>query len=330
MSETSAAALTAQSPKVRDLTIDEFRGLAIFMMFPVNYMEHVRAVPAWLKHAPDVGITVADFVAPFFIFAIGFTTHAALEKRLVQDKKNGVETFEYVIRRSMALIGIGALFTIGETSQGFDPKGWGTLQAIGASIALAAPTAWLSARARLVLALLLMLVWQWALDALWLHETVRSSHAGIKGSLSWTALLILATVFAEAHKRREKSRVIAGGALLLAAGIALSPWVPVSKHRMSLSFDLIVSGSSALVFSAMAWLAALRKGHSALLVRWGQNPLAMYVSHLFLLAVFIVPRARWWHYEAGLAQAFVQGVAFMAVLDLWSRFLQRRQWLISI
>ncbi len=152
----------SSAKRARNLSIDEFRGLAIFMMFPINYMEHVRAVPAWLKHAPDVGITVADFVAPFFVFAIGYTTHDALKRRL--DRDGGLATFEYVIRRSMALIGIGALFTIGETSQGFDPKGWGTLQAIGAAILLSAPTAWLSTGKRLVAALALLGAWQWLLD----------------------------------------------------------------------------------------------------------------------------------------------------------------------
>ncbi len=99
---------------------------------------------------------------------------------------------------------------------------------------------------------------------------------------------------------------------------------------MSASFDCIVVSSAALCFAAVERLANKRRSHSALLVRWGQNPLVMYVSHLFLLAVFIVPQTRWWHYEAGLAQAFVQGVGFMVVLDVWSRVLDRRGWRVSI
>ena len=54
-------------------SIDWFRGFAILTMVLANYMGGVALIPAWLKHAPDVGLTVIDLIAPFFIFAIGLT-----------------------------------------------------------------------------------------------------------------------------------------------------------------------------------------------------------------------------------------------------------------
>ena len=60
-------------PTARDRAIDRFRGLAILLMVIANFLEHVSTVPGWLKHAPDVGLTVVDFIAPAFIFAIGLT-----------------------------------------------------------------------------------------------------------------------------------------------------------------------------------------------------------------------------------------------------------------
>ena len=58
---------------VRNRAIDQFRGVAILLMFAANYMEHIAVVPAWLKHAPGIGLTAVDFIAPFFIFAIGLS-----------------------------------------------------------------------------------------------------------------------------------------------------------------------------------------------------------------------------------------------------------------
>ena len=53
--------------------VDQFRGLAIVLMVLANYLAGVDIVPAWLRHAPDIGLTVIDLIAPFFIFAIGIT-----------------------------------------------------------------------------------------------------------------------------------------------------------------------------------------------------------------------------------------------------------------
>ena len=51
-------------------------------MVLANYLGGIRVVPAWLKHAPDVGLTVADLIAPFFIFAIGLTYGLSARRRM--------------------------------------------------------------------------------------------------------------------------------------------------------------------------------------------------------------------------------------------------------
>ena len=43
-------------------SIDQFRGLAIFLMALADYLNNVEITPAWLKHAPDVGYTVIDLI----------------------------------------------------------------------------------------------------------------------------------------------------------------------------------------------------------------------------------------------------------------------------
>ena len=51
--------------------IDQFRGLTIIGMVLANYLAGVRSAPPCLRHADDIGLTVIDLVAPFFIFEIG-------------------------------------------------------------------------------------------------------------------------------------------------------------------------------------------------------------------------------------------------------------------
>ena len=53
--------------------VDQYRGLAIVLMVIANHLADIASVPGWLKHAPDVGLTPIDLIAPFFIFAIGLT-----------------------------------------------------------------------------------------------------------------------------------------------------------------------------------------------------------------------------------------------------------------
>jgi predicted acyltransferase len=314
----------------RDPAIDRFRGLAILLMVIANFLEHVRAVPGWLKHAPDVGLTVVDFIAPAFIFAIGLTFPGSVRRRLARD--GGRRMVEHVIVRALALIGLGMLFSIGEWRFGLSGGGmpWGTLQSIGAAIILALPTLFLPVAARLALALAGLAAYQGALDTFWLAEVVAASNAGLQGSLAWALLLVISTVFADLHEEKRTGWYLAAAVLMLAAGIAAARWIPVSKHRMSLSFVLIVAGSSALVFQIFdltkAWLA----GRGRLLAAWGMNPLALYIAHFFLLAVLLVPAIPWWHVGAPLWLTAVQCAGFVAVLHAFASLLRGKGVIISL
>jgi predicted acyltransferase len=317
-------------PIARDAAIDRFRGLAILMMVIANFFEHVRAVPGWLKHASDVGITVVDFIAPAFIFAIGLTYPGSVRRRISRDGARGM--VERVVVRALALIGLGMLFSIGERRFGLGGGAlpWGTLQSIGAAIILALPTLFLPAAARLAAALAGLAAYQWALDAFWLEEVVASSNAGLQGSLAWALLLVVSTVFADLYAERRTRWYLAAAALMLAAAVAAARWIPVSKHRMSLSFVLIVAASSAIAFRVFDLTRGWFCGRGRLLAAWGANPLALYVAHLFLLAVFLVPEVPWWHVEAPLWLTAVQGAGFVAALHAFASWLLGKSVIISL
>ena len=54
----------------RKLSIDQFRGFAIFGMILVNYLNHFEVIPETFKH-PHYGMTFANTIAPFFLIAVG-------------------------------------------------------------------------------------------------------------------------------------------------------------------------------------------------------------------------------------------------------------------
>jgi predicted acyltransferase len=324
--EEPAAATSA----ARDHAIDRFRGLAILLMVVANFLEHVRVVPAWLKHAPDVGITVIDFIAPAFIFAIGLTYPGSTRRRLQRDGAR--RAVEHTLVRALALVGLGMLFSIGQDRFGLGGGGtpWGTLQSIGVAIVLALPTLWLPVPWRIALAVAGLVGYQILLDAFWLREVLASDNAGLQGSLAWALLLVLATAFGDLHATRRRGWFLAVAVALLAEGLAAGGWVPVSKHRMSLSFVLIVAGAAALVFQLFDASKGWPRGDGRLLSAWGRNPLVLYVAHLVLLAVFLVPAAPWWHVEATALLTAVQGVAFVAALHALAASLRRRNVIVSL
>jgi predicted acyltransferase len=309
---------------MRDPAIDRFRGLAILAMAIVNYLEHIQAVPAWLKHAPDIGLTIADFVAPFFIFAIGLTCGESLRRRM--GAEGLAKTARHFFVRAMTLVGIGALFSVGQVQYGFGVGTipWGTLQAIGCAIALSFPFLFIPPVPRLLAAMVALAGYQWALQAFWISSVVTSSHGGIAGTLSWTCLLIIASVFGDLYAGRRHSRYWVIAAVLLVAGVCLSFYFPISKHQMSCSYDLIVVSVAAILFGVIALTTAHLDTKPAFLRIWGRNPLGLYVIHLFLLAAFLVPQELWWHAEAPLLQAAIQGSLFIAVLHVIAYSLFRK------
>jgi predicted acyltransferase len=320
----------AGASSVRDPAIDRFRGLAILMMVIANFLEHVRAVPGWLKHAPDVGITVVDFVAPAFIFAIGLAFPGSVRRRL--GREGGRRTVEHTVVRALALIGLGTLFSIGESRFGLGGGGmpWGTLQSIGAAIILALPALFLPAPARLALALAGLAGYQWLLDSFWLDEVVAASNAGLPGSLAWGLLLVVATVFADWYAQKKGRWFLVAAVLMLVAGILAARWIPVSKHRMSLSFVLMAAAASAIAFAVFDLTRDWLRGEGRLLAAWGRNPLVLYVAHFFLLAVFLVPSSPWWHVEAPPWLTAVQAAVFVAALHALAALLRRRNVIVSL
>jgi uncharacterized membrane protein len=162
-------------PTKRIPSIDQFRGFAILTMVLANYMGGVMLIPAWLKHAPDIGLTVIDLIAPFFIFVIGLTYGLSFQRRLERD--GAFKTYSYFLTRYLAIIGLGAIISAGETAVGENPSGidWGVLQAIGMAGLVTLVVIRLPSTYRWLIGLGLLAGYQVILDHFLLDLTLRST-----------------------------------------------------------------------------------------------------------------------------------------------------------
>ena len=187
-------------------SIDHFRGLSILLMVLANYLAGIKTMPIWLKHAPDIGLTIIDLIAPLFIFAIGLTYGLSWKRRKVDHGK--WKTRQHFFTRFMAMVGIGAMITAGDIWLQVDGTtvNWGVLQAIGVAgfltlIVIGLPSVW-----RAVIGLCLLAVYQYMLNAFWLPDVLQSPHGGLPGSISWGGMMILATVLADFFHDPSKSK----------------------------------------------------------------------------------------------------------------------------
>ena len=100
---------------------------------------------------------------------------------------------------------------------------------------------------------------------------------------------------------------------------------------MSTAFRLlIVTAASAIVFLVFDLTRDWLRGDGRLLAAWGRNPLVLYVAHLFLLAVFLVPAAPWWHAGATLWLTAIQCAGFVAALHAFAAWLRRKDVTVSL
>jgi predicted acyltransferase len=312
--------------------IDQFRGFAILTMALGNFMGGVMIIPAWLKHAPDIGLTVIDLIAPLFIFAISLTYGLSFNRRLEQ--AGAFKTYSQFITRYLAVIGLGAIISAAETASGENASGidWGVLQAIGMAGLLTLLVIRFPSKVRLLVGATILIVYQLVLDHFWLDIVILSPHGGLFGSLNWAAMLILGTVLADLfHNQEEARKYVPWVALgILAAGCALAFILPVSKHRLSSSYVLISLGISALLFLLFHWLAERFRWNPNLLVAWGKNPLILYFLHYLLIGLVFLPGIPAIYQQAPLWLVMLEMILMVGGISAVATWMDRRNIIISL
>lgn len=314
----------AVQPENRLDTIDQFRGCAIVLMALTHFLSQVVWTPSWLKNTKGFGFTPPDLIAPMFIFAIGLTYRLSFNRR--SEREGNWPTYIHFLRRSLALIGLGFLITPEQTH-------WGLFQMLGAAVFVTLLVIRFPIWARLAIGAALQIGYQILLDNLRGYIGYQSIGSGFLWSLSWSAMLILATVLADLYRSPHYGQRICLGAagLALVLGILLSFWIPVSMVWGTSSYVLIGGGGSGILFVCFNWLSTRLRLRLPWLSAWGQNPLVLYVLHYYLwIVAFLLPRVPAWHLEAPVWQIGLQAVAFIGVLSGVALFLQRRRWIISM
>lgn len=310
----------------RDLAIDRFRGLVTLLMVAGNFISGLAFVPLLLKHAPDIGFTIADTVAPCFILAIGLTYGASFEKRIGQNK---FSAYQHFLTRYFALIGIGALFSAGGMAIANQSANWGVLQAIGVSGLICLAFIRTNTCVRLVAGGALLCVYQIILNRLGPDLVLQSSHGGFLGAMSWGAMMIIATAMAD-FRRKGTWPFVACCASLAAVSVISVFLSPISKNRVSPSYVLIALTISCIAFFLFDIGTRLFKGHAGFFCWWGENPLTLYVLHLVLLALIVLPSARWWYSGAPVWLSAIQLSAMLAMLSLAAWWLHKRRLIIKL
>jgi len=307
--------------------IDQFRGFAIFLMILANYMNNVEVIPAWLKHADDIGYTMIDLIAPMFVFAMGLTYGLSFRRRLERD--GAWKTYQHFLTRYLALLGLGYLITLVWEISGIQPPNvnWGLLQTLGAAGLIALPFINLSTAWRGIIGLVFLIGYQFLLDRFWLQDVLIAPHNGPWGAMSWGAMLILATAMADIYHDQRGSKwsfpLLSAG--LLAGSLVLSFIVPLSKDRASATYVLLSLGLSGLVFYLFHLAADKRQWRLPILTDWGRNPLLLYLLHYILLGVFALPGIPVWYVQAPLWLVLVQIMTLIGILSWVGWYLNQRK-----
>lgn len=319
-----------RAPFERIASIDVMRGVGILLMAVGNFAMDVRWVPSSLKHAPDIGFTIADLVAPMFILSIGLTVGPSMRRRRAAFGAAAARV--HLVKRALALVGIGAVISIGQSIvrplPGVDLR-WGVLQCIGTSTLLLLPCVFLPMQWRLVVGAAMLVGYQVLLDRYWLRDVLQASHNGIWGSLSWGGMLVLASVVGDAfhgiasHLRRL-ALLVGSGATCVTLALVLATWQPISKHRASATYMLLSLGLCLLVFALADAAMEPRSQRWPWLQAIGRNPLALYLANLLLLSLFTLPTVDVWHVGAPVWLSLLQVATIVAVNIALARGLERR------
>ena len=238
--------LTYQNKRI--LSIDVFKGLTVLLMVFLNSFHPYDDVPAWTKHAGEYGLTYVDLVAPFFVFMLALNMNISYKRRVEKvGKKRALLRY---MRRFLIFIGIGLILTIYIDVNEFYFR-WGTLQVLGASGLMLLPLLNLKPYAKLIVAIVFMILHQCILFTPISVIIYESVEGGILGVFSWGSMMILSSFLAEGlEKGKEYIRnyFLFGGFICLLIGIGSSLVWGISRSYISLPFILISVGVSSILY----------------------------------------------------------------------------------
>ena len=209
---------------------------------------------------------------------------------------------------------------------------WGVLQAIGVAGLVTLIFIRAKTSVRLTAGLLLLGLYQFLLQRFWLADVLAAPHGGFFGAISWSAMLILATAFADifyqsSHRVRD---LVLGSIAAIVITLLLTLWFPVSKNRVSAPYVLLSLGLSGLLFTACHLMVDRFELSLRVLALWGRNPLVLYVLHMLLLGIVVLPGLPAFYSKAPWGLVVLEGGVLVSVLTWVAWMLDRRKLFVSL
>ncbi len=296
----------------RLISLDAFRGLTMIWMISEGFglsafRDHpiLGPVAAQFRHTDWQGMTAWDLIQPFFMFIVGVAMPYSFARRWERGE-TWTQSLRHVLWRCSLLILLGL---IARSIQAGKP----TLDLINvlAQVSVTYLIAFLVLRkswmTQGIVALgLLVLHWAiyqfssapgvlgpwvkdanigWYLDRLILHKNWNGSYATINciSSAANTVFGVMAGVLLRSNMPSGRKMRILGatGVAGIAAGLALSPWIPIIKKIWTPSFALYSAGFTLLAllaFYAICDVMGYRRW-TKLFVIVGSNSIFIYVFH---------------------------------------------------
>jgi len=259
---------------VRWDAIDELRGLTILLLVIFNAFFPFVNAPEWLKHAPGNGFTIADLIAPLFMFSVGLSYSFSFKKR--RDKNPGtLNTVTHFLRRNALLIIFGVLGEM--VFYGKPVFNLGVLGAIGFSSIICLPAMFLTETFRPLIAICFLIVWQ-----MLNYMGIQASTEGLGGPsacLAWSSIILTSASLSSIKDKKGSSFFIA----LLCAWLIThtgrtmtADLVPINKHLVTTSYILLSLELSltAFAFFCIKYLAGWKTPFLSML---GKNPIILYM-----------------------------------------------------
>lgn len=310
----------------RYLALDVMRGATLAMMILVNTPGDWSAVYAPLLHADWHGVTITDFVFPFFLFIIGSALY--FSSRSNSGQPHSAKAIK-IIKRTIILFLLGLFLHAFPFKESLSElRILGVLQRIALAYGLAAFIVWLPSNARLAVAALL-LVGYWVIylisgspydvehnivrqvdlvilgaNHLWQGKGVAFDPEGLLSTLpavanvlvgfEATRLLVGANPVGDRNSSistKQRQLILLGFALVsILIGLTWHHWHPINKSLWTGSFVLLTSGVAVLTLLLLVQLEKYKftgQAYRALAI-YGQNPLFIYVlSSLWVQTYFL-------------------------------------------
>jgi predicted acyltransferase len=314
----------------RIASLDQFRGFAIFGMIFVNYLGRFDSVAATMKH-PNYGMTFANAIAPFFLFAVGMGLRMSLAGRI--GKFGLFKGYWMAIKRYLILILIGIVI------YGPDPKlgMWDALVDIGFAGLITLPFIISGRWIRITMALVYLILYQYLFAFTGYGEWTmnQSIDGGPLGVLSWSSILIFGSVLMDDLSTLNSGtfirRSIASAIILMTIGLLVSHLDPAplwqfSQRSMTIAYPLFSTGLCYAVFVLFFWLADLKKIEIPHLTVLGINSLALYLVQYVLIEL----RGNLLDRKAPLWQALCGGVIVYLICFAVARYMARNKLFVKI